>query len=568
MARLLAIQAHPKGLEVIANIDPGLPDVLKGDPGRLRQILVNLCGNAVKFTERGEVVIHASLVSRDQTHAMVRVEVRDTGIGIPPDRLAQLFKPFSQVDTSTTRRFGGTGLGLSIARRLVDLMGGETGVESTPGVGSTFWFTARMEISSSAQAIGKSQSFTRAALKGRRVLVVDDNATNRKVLTEQLARLGVHASTTASAEEAFTALGDACEQGRPFELAIVDQQMPDQDGAQLGRRVAADERLRSTRLVLLTSSGLRGDGQRFADLGFAGYLLKPVTQRDLGDCLLLVLQISADELHVGTHPIITRHHLRAQRERDKPRLLVAEDNVVNQKVARITLEKLGYRVDIVSNGVQAIAGWETGRYQLILMDCQMPELDGYEATREIRRREAGGRRIPIVALTAHAMKGAAEQCTEAGMDEHLSKPLVRQQLEECLARLLPAEAGATDAASADQEATSRAAELPVDLEALRILCGGDESFERELIGEYVGSGAASVARILDALTAGDLNGAARAAHSLKGASASMHASLSAELAGQIESAARAGRDEGLSELADKLRTEVHRTIEFLSTRVA
>ncbi|MGH8177373.1 MAG: response regulator [Steroidobacter sp.] len=575
VARLLAIQAHPKGLEVVANIDPALPDVLKGDPGRLRQVLVNLCGNAVKFTQKGEVVIHAKLISRDRTHAQIRMEVRDTGIGIPQERLSQLFKPFSQVDASTTRRFGGTGLGLSITRRLVELMGGETGVESESGVGSTFWFTARMEIASAAQPIAKAHGVTREVLRDRRMLVVDDNATNRKVLTEQLSRLGVRASAAASADEAFVALLEAHEQGRAFEVALLDHQMPDQDGAQLGRRIAADERLRSTRLVLLTSSGLRGDGQRFAELGFAGYLLKPVTQRDVSDCLLLVLQITAEQLHTGTYPIITRHHLRAQRERDKPRILVAEDNVVNQKVARITLEKLGYRVDVVSNGVEAIAGWETGRYQMILMDCQMPELDGYEATREIRRREAGQQHIPIVALTAHAMKGAAEECAAAGMDSHLSKPLVRQQLKACLAKFLPGMDAAIDAfpaASEEQPALPATAPTaqhpPIDVAAFGLLCDGDLDFERELIREFVRNGGASVAAIHEALAAGDLSGVWKAAHSLKGASASLHALPSAELAGQMEAAARAGRAEGLPELAEQLREEVDRTIQFLSARLA
>jgi CheY-like chemotaxis protein len=358
----------------------------------------------------------------------------------------------------------------------------------------------------------------------------------------------------------------------------LDQQMPEQDGAQLGRRIAAEERLRSTRLVLLTSSGLRGDGQRFAELGFAGYLLKPVTQRDLSDCLLLVLQISPEQLHTGTHPIITRHHLRAQREREKPRVLVAEDNIVNQKVARITLEKMGLRVDVVGNGRDAITAWETGRYQLILMDCQMPELDGYEATREIRRREDGRGHIPIIALTAHAMKGAAGECAAAGMDSYLSKPLVRQQLEACLASFLPnpdaVDRGADASAERPELAPHAVApalaseQAPVDLEAFALLCQGDREFEQELVREFICSGAASITDILGALAADDLLAVSKAAHSLKGASASLHATLSAQLASRMENEARAGRKDQLPQLAQELQQAIDRTIQFLTTRVA
>ena len=446
VARLLALQAHPKGLEVTANIDPALPDLLRGDPGRLRQILVNLCGNAVKFTTQGEVSIDVRLQSREAAHVMIRVAVHDTGMGIPQDRLAHLFTPFTQVDSSTTRRFGGTGLGLSITRRLVELMGGDSGVTSEVGVGSTFWFTARLELASSMPAAATPLSHS--GLQGLRVLVVDDNATNRKVLSGQLLRCGIEPVVTESADAAFAALVAACERGQPFEIALVDQQMPGHDGAELGRRVHAEPRLSSTRLVLLTSSGLRGDGQRFAELGFAGYLLKPVTQRDLTDCLLQVHQAVSGQ--VGTQPIITHphHHLRSQREADLRRILIAEDNVVNQKVARATLEKLGYRADVCSNGREAVAAWQTGRYSLILMDCQMPLLDGYEATREIRRCEQGPSRIPIIALTAHAMKGADAECIAAGMDAHLAKPIVREQLDEYLQRFLSESRAADPAAAA------------------------------------------------------------------------------------------------------------------------
>ncbi|MET0988512.1 MAG: response regulator [Steroidobacteraceae bacterium] len=435
VARLLSIQAHAKGLEITVQLDPQLPDSVRGDAGRIRQVLLNLGGNAIKFTHKGEVSIDLKLIERDERTTLLRCEVRDTGIGIPADRIYTLFRPFVQVDASTTRRFGGTGLGLSIARRLVELMGGETGVRSELGAGSTFWFTARFAHAEQKQSASRRPQ---EALQGQRVLVVDDNATNRKVLMGQLLRCGVDPIAASSADEALALMRDAHAAGRSFEAALLDHQMPECDGAELGRRIVKDDDLKSTRLILLTSSGQRGDGQLFADIGFAGYLLKPVTQRDLTECLMLVLARTAQAWQQQTQTIITRHELRARRSRGKNHILLAEDNLVNQKVAMRLLEKMGYRVDVVGTGRAAVDAWQTGRYHLILMDCQMPELDGYEATAEIRRLENNETHIPIVALTAHAMKGAEETCLSAGMDDYLSKPIDRNQLEACLERQLSA----------------------------------------------------------------------------------------------------------------------------------
>jgi two-component system sensor histidine kinase/response regulator len=440
-ARLLAVQAHGKGLELAVSIDPSLPAYVRGDPGRLRQILLNLGGNAVKFTDAGEVAINVAVVERDDKGALVRFDVRDTGIGIPPERQNMLFQPFSQVDASTTRRFGGTGLGLSIVRRLVELMGGTCGVESTVGVGSKFWFTARF-----APKAGVSQaahSLTPVALLGRRILAVDDNATNRKILLGQLKLCGADAAIASSASEALDVMRAALATGRPFEVALLDHDMPGCNGADLGRTINADAKLKSTRLVLLTSSGHRGDAPRFAELGFAGYLQKPVAQGDLLDSLMVVLGVSAEDWHAQSHPIVTSDELHALRAKAiKKRVLIAEDNLVNQRVARHTLEKMGYDVDVVKDGREAVEAWETGYYDVILMDCQMPEMDGYDATREIRRREGGKSRVPIIALTAHAMKGADQECFAAGMDDYITKPIDRERLRRSLERALAGEAAA------------------------------------------------------------------------------------------------------------------------------
>jgi two-component system, sensor histidine kinase and response regulator len=434
VARLLAIQAHAKGLEVIALVDPSLPDLVRGDAGRLRQILLNLGGNAVKFTQKGEVSIECKAVQKDERGVTVRCEVRDTGMGIPATRIDALFKAFTQVDASTTRRFGGTGLGLSIVQRLVELMGGEVGVSSEEGAGSTFWFTVRLDP---AQDTAKARPAPPIALRGQRIIIVDDNMTNRKVLMGQLSLCGMDAVCASSADEALSLMRHAAVAGRPFEVALLDHQMPGCDGATLGKTILAEHALRGARLILLTSSGQRGDGRLFSDLGFAGYLLKPVTHRDLTDCLMMVLGTQAEGWRMATQPIVTRHALRSQRVREAQyHVLLAEDNVVNQKVACRILEKMGYRVDVAAEGQAAFEAWQSGRYHLILMDCQMPVMDGYETTRKIREHEAGRKHIPIIALTAHAMKGADNDCRAAGMDDYLSKPIDKEQLEKSLQRWL------------------------------------------------------------------------------------------------------------------------------------
>jgi PAS domain S-box-containing protein len=433
VARLLAIQAHAKGLEVIALIDPSLPDLVRGDAGRLRQVLLNLGGNAVKFTQKGEVSIECKVAHKDEQGVMVRCEVRDTGVGIPASRVNALFKAFTQVDASTTRRFGGTGLGLSIAKRLVELMGGEVGVSSEEGAGSTFWFTARLGM---AHDTAKPRPAPPIALRGQRIIIVDDNMTNRKVLMGQLSLCGMDAVCASSADEALSLMRHAAAAGRAFEVALLDHQMPGCDGATLGKTILAEHALRGARLILLTSSGQRGDGRMFSELGFAGYLLKPVTHRDLTDCLTMVLSTQAEGWRMSTQPIVTRHALRSQRTREGHHLLLAEDNIVNQKVACRILEKLGYRVDVAADGQAAFEAWQSGRYHLILMDCQMPVMDGYETTRKIRELETAGKHIPIIALTAHAMKGADNECRLAGMDDYLSKPIDREQLAQSLSRWL------------------------------------------------------------------------------------------------------------------------------------
>lgn len=433
VARMIAFQAHRKRLELTLDIDPALPSAVKGDPGRLRQILTNLGGNAVKFTAAGEVAIEAKVLESDSDGTRVRFQVRDTGIGIPADRIDRLFQPFSQVDASTTRQFGGTGLGLSIVRRLVDLMDGECGVTSTPGSGSTFWFTLR--FAKSDEDVKRATRIP-LTLKQRRVLVVDDNQTNLKILAAQMARCGMVAECVSSATGALEILRAAAAEGNPYEVALLDHDMPVIDGSQLGRLISDDPAINSTRLVLLTSSGQPGESSRFSRLGFAAYLLKPVSHGDLVDTLMIVLGATRDDdCEASKPPIVTQHELLVMRAREKrPRVLLAEDNIVNQKVGVKLLEKIGCTVEVAANGKEAVRAWESGHFDVILMDCQMPEMDGYEATRQIRSRESAIHRTPIVALTAHALKGADEECRAAGMNDYITKPIDSELLRACIAR--------------------------------------------------------------------------------------------------------------------------------------
>ena len=579
VAHMLAFQAHDRGLELITSVDPLLPDWVVGDPGRLRQVLLNLGSNAIKFTHHGEVSVDLRLAGRDERGIVIRCEVRDTGIGIPPGRIDSLFQPFSQLDTSTTRHYGGTGLGLSIVRRLVELMGGETGASSVEGEGSTFWFTARFSASSKRE---DALDLDENALTGRRVLIVDDNATNRKVLTRQLTHLGMKPSSVDSAQAALQALESSLG-GSEFDLAVLDYMMPDCDGFELGGRIAADGRFKGTRMVLLTSAGRMRSAREFEDLGFAAYMLKPVTHRELRECLGRVMSVEASQWYERTQPIVIG--CRARDQFKEPRILLAEDNAVNQKVARGALEKMGYKVDIVNNGAEAVAAWESGRYHLVLMDCQMPIMDGYQAARTIRSRERAGVRIPIIALTADAMSGAERACLDAGMDGYLTKPLDRGRLADLMDMHLGVRSGArsTSAASAEAPPPPSPAEssgsavdgraggsmdAPVDWDRFMSIADGDAEFAGELVQLFIDSGDAALAEIRAALRRGDLPAIGRAAHAFKGSSANIRARPASEAAERLEKAARAGTVEQLASLEAALREEAWRAQQYLRSRRA
>ncbi len=420
---LLAEQAYRKGLELACLVQANVPAWVAGDPGRLRQILTNLVGNAVKFTETGEVVVHVGLAPEDGGEAMIHFAVTDTGIGISPEAQRQLFQAFSQADASTTRKFGGTGLGLAICKRLVEQMGGDIGVESTPGQGSTFRFTIHLPKRPVPPSATPPIS---ANLYGLRVLCVDDNATNRLLLETQLSAWGMQVDCVADGPQALERLLAAQGGEARYELAILDFQMPGMGGLNLARAIKAEPNLAAIPLVLLTSMGRRGDGEAALKAGISAYLNKPIRQSQLYSCLATVMSGPVEPTPTS---LLTRHRLAEMQAEFRTRILLAEDNIVNQKVAVRMLEKLGCRVDVAANGQEALDASAQIPYTLIFMDCHMPEMDGYDAAGAIRRREAQtGGHIPIVAMTANAMQGDRERCLEAGMDDYVSKPVKSKDL--------------------------------------------------------------------------------------------------------------------------------------------
>ncbi len=424
VAYTLAQRADDKGLEMACLVHHDIPSALRGDPGRLRQILVNLASNAIKFTSHGEVVIRAELLDETDQQATIRFSVQDTGIGIPQDRQNAIFERFTQADGSTTRKYGGTGLGLAISQQLVEMMGGEIGVNSEPGIGSTFWFTATFDKQPERASMTLA---TPSDLLGLHVLGIDDNATNRTILMKMLRGFGCQISMAADGMEGLGMLRAAARSGDPFRVALLDMQMPDMDGEQTAHAIKSDPAISDTHVVILTSMGHRGDAARLEAIGCSGYLLKPIKQQQLFDALLAVLGKSPVETKDKSHRLVTRHTI-SEQKRESLRILLAEDNPINRKLAVTLLQKAGFHVETVENGVEAVKALQTGTYSLVLMDVQMPEMDGLEATQNIRSWEGRKKHTPIIAMTAHAMKGDRERCLSAGMDDYVTKPLQPQEL--------------------------------------------------------------------------------------------------------------------------------------------
>jgi signal transduction histidine kinase/DNA-binding response OmpR family regulator len=621
VVEMLAPKAAAKKLEFACDVHPDVPPRVHGDPDRLRQILINLTNNAIKFTEKGEVVVRVGPAQAGEPGGtgLLKFSVRDTGTGIPADRMGRLFKSFSQVDASTTRKFGGTGLGLAIARQLAELMGGSIGVESTVGRGSTFWFTARLAAPEAGRDEHRPPVATAATLRGMRMLAVDDHAAFRDILHDNLSSWGFDVDVAAGGEEAMGRLTAAAEEGRPYRVAVVDLVMPGMGGDVVARAVRADPRLAQTTLLMVTSMENPFDPAEMRGIGFAACLTKPLRQSQLFDAVMEAvardgdrvpgignapreLQAPGDWHAPGTRPPRAPESA-AESSAPVPainstssalkgvRVLLAEDNEINQEVARELLADAGCRVDVVSNGAQAVRAAEEHfgacRYDVVLMDCQMPELDGFEAAARIRvleRQRGTAARLPIVALTANAVEGDRQRCLAAGMDGYVTKPVDPDLLMETVRSLLnvrlegatsgPAANSPTDPnAGADPHHTdaqlshdsqprppanaAAGAELPIDAESLLHRCRGKASLAERLLAQFEQQLATQVDALHESLVRRDREVFTRTAHTVKGAAANMSAGHLSDVAGELERLGAAAdfdaAAKSLESLADQVR---------------
>jgi len=545
-ATLLAVRAREKHLELTVDVPPDVPQMVRGDPTRVRQVLMNLIGNAIKFTEEGEVDVSASVTQRGGDAAAVQFRVRDTGIGIPEEQLGTIFQEFTQADASMTRRYGGTGLGLAISRRLVALMGGELAVTSEVGSGSEFSFTLRLPLEA-AQAAARAT----VSLGGRRLLVVDDNETNRRIVRDMLGAEGMAVHEAPRADAGLEALRRAARARTPYDLAILDAQMPDQDGFELATAIRADGALTETRLLILTSAGQRGDGERCRQLGIQAYLTKPIARADLVEAVGTVLAGTASA--PGEVDLVTRHSIAESRH--ALRILLAEDNPVNQQVATAMLLKRGHQVDVVGNGREAVDAVAKESYDLVLMDIQMPEMDGFEATEKIRALPQG-RTLPIIALTAHALSGERERCLARGMTGYLAKPFKAHDL-----------FSAVEGRGA-QPADAAAAPAPaVDLAAFRRTM--EEAGAAEAVDGILETFVATLPQRLEALVAAasgtDAEPLQRAAHAFKSAAGTIGAGHLAALLEETERAAQGGDVAGARDKLEHIRGEAEVVLDYIRT---
>jgi signal transduction histidine kinase/DNA-binding response OmpR family regulator/HPt (histidine-containing phosphotransfer) domain-containing protein len=551
--KILALRAHKKGLELACHVRSGVPDELVGDPGRLRQLIVNLVNNAIKFTEQGEVVVHIDVDSRSEREVSLHFAVRDTGIGIPLDKQRAIFDPFTQADSSTTRRYGGTGLGLSISSRLAEGMGGRIWLESEPGKGSVFHFTAR--FTRQYGSTERPAPLQPAALSELPVLVVDDNATNRRILEEMLLHWRMRPTVTANANEALVVMKQAAAAGEPFSLVLCDAMMPDIDGFMLVEQIKQCPDLAGATIMMLSSADHLRDGQRCRDLGIARYLVKPIKQSELLDAILNVMSASlldepAQQDGRGAGEEGTAAAVAVPESQGRLRILLAEDNPVNQVVAVRMLQKQGHKVMVVGNGRDALTALDQQPFDLVLMDVQMPEMDGLEATGQVRQRERGtGRHIPIVAMTAHAMTGDRERCLAAGMDDYVAKPVQAEELHAALARLTEDrlhedrlhEDRLADAIIDDMPAVPEKSPAPFAFDRAAILArlSGDEALLEEILSLFVNDCPRLMEVIRLALAAGDGQALSRHSHALKGSAGYLGASQVCAAAARLESSGAA-----------------------------
>jgi len=547
-ADLFAERARRKGVDLVCLVRHDVPDTVLGDPGRVRQVLTNLLGNAVKFTERGEITVRVTTEQPADAGSLLRIEVMDTGIGVSPDAQAQLFQPFVQADGSITRKYGGTGLGLVISRQLAGLMGGDMGMRSEPGAGSSFWFTIR--VTPVAAQVRRDSS--PAGLHGLRVLALDDSGSSRQRLRELLEGWEMHVTDAGSSDEALCALKGAAAGAQPFDVVLVNLRSPHTGVLAFAEAAHGAGIVPLPRMILISGRGQPGDAYRASELGASAYLTQPISQSDLFDCLATVMDAASAEVSPDAEPapLITRYTIEKRQDRMKEPLLVVEDNPVNQKVMVGFLRKLGYRADVANDGLEALHALQRTSYRVVLMDSQMPQMDGFATTAEIRRRERDARRTIVVAVTAHAMKGERERCLAAGMDDYISKPVSLDRLSAVLERWLPAVitpapaavagsggSGASDAwPRIDAQVVARLHELETDVPGL----------VADVVSTFLRETPDRIERITAAYDVGDFGALEAAAHGLKGSAGAVGAQRLARLCAEIE---RSGHERSLNDAA-------------------
>lgn len=555
--KTLASRASQKGLELVYQVDPTVPDQLVGDPGRLRQVILNLAGNAIKFSDRGEIELLVNLLPPQPDNGLLlQVEVRDQGIGISPENQQRIFEPFEQADLSTTKKYGGTGLGLAICKRIVNLLGGDIGLESVPGSGSRFWFTFRCTVQQQPFLHEPAQD---VVLQGVRALVVDDVAINRALLADFLGRWGMEVTTAATADEGMALLTARLE-SQPFQILLSDLQMPDRDGWMLVEQIRSDDRFNGLKLLLLPSAGRRGDARRCRELGIDGYLTKPVVYNELYELLQAIIQ-GRRQSSFGP---VTRHQLRENVPSCS--VLLVDDVEINRELVRILLEKQGHRVSQAVNGEEAVQQAQTQQFDLIFMDIQMPIMDGFEATAAIRsfEQQQGRQPVPIVAMTAYALQGDKDRCLQAGMDDYLAKPISEQGLLVILDRYLREGAGLLPSPPEQQTATAPVCctdgeeQVVFDRAALLERLGGNEALVEKFVVMFFKSADEHLLLLDQGISAGDAELVRTKAHAIKGSAGNVGACALAAAAATLDRAIREGRLDQQLDLRDQLHEQYQR----------
>ncbi len=568
VASSIAIRARSHGLEFVSHIDQDIPARLVGDPGRLRQVLNNLAGNALKFTREGEIIIQAKRASDTGSKVQVRFEVSDTGIGIPEDRQAMIFEGFTQADGSTTRKFGGTGLGTTISKQLVEMMGGTIGVISEPGHGTTFWFTALFET---APKNVSWSTANRKPVSEMKVMVVDDVEYARETIAEYLIIFGCEAHACDGAKAALDQLEAASRSTAPFDLIIADIRMPEMDGFELAARIRDAEDLKGTAILLMSGIGTIGDGEKCQRIGVDGYLNKPIRMAELEQAIQLVGG-QGHEPNASARPLVTRHSM-AEAAQPHGHILLVEDYPTNQQVALNHLRTAGFRVDLAENGREAVAACERCNYQMILMDMQMPVMDGYEATRTIREAESSKRSgsvgvhpIPIIAMTANALKGDREACLAAGADDYISKPLKKKTLLAMVDKWLSIPCPEVDmSAPAEAPAEIDSQDAPMHYAQALAEFDNDAELLMDVLAGLVDNANDQIQRVRQAVCDGNATVIANEAHAIKGGAANLTANTLAATAAALESAGRCGELTRAAEMLNNMEQEVHRLEVFAGT---